>query len=45
MDEILAAVDSINTDYRRHSRAAREVARQYMSYDVVLGHMLAELGD
>lgn len=45
MDDILAAVDKINSDYQRHSRAAREVARTYFSHEVVLGGMLRDLGE
>lgn len=45
MEDILAAVDKINSDYQRHSRAAREVARTYLSHEVVLGAMLRELGE
>ena len=44
MDEVLAAVESINGDYKKHSRAAREIARDYFNYDIVLGSMLDELG-
>ena len=44
MTEILDAVDRINADYDRHSRAALEIARSYFSYDVVLPRMLAEAG-
>jgi len=44
MDEIEQAVDSINSDYQRHSRAAYEIAREYFSYDVVLKQLLAEVG-
>jgi hypothetical protein len=44
MDEILAAVDCINSDYARHSNAAAEVAREYFNYDVVLPRILAEVG-
>lgn len=44
MDEILAAVDSINSDYEGHSRAAADLAREYFNYDVVLQHMLQEVG-
>jgi hypothetical protein len=45
MEDILAAVDKINSDYQRHSRAAREVARTNLSHEVVLGGMLRELGE
>ena len=44
LDEAATAVDAINTDYDRHSRAAREIAREYFSYDVVIGKLLADLG-
>jgi hypothetical protein len=42
--EILRAVDSVNADYPRHSRAAAALARDYFSHRVVLGRMLAEVG-
>jgi GT2 family glycosyltransferase len=44
MDEILAAVESVNSDYARHSRAAEEIAREYFAHDVVLGRLLADVG-
>lgn len=44
MKEILDAVEQINSDYERHSRAALELAREYFSYDVVLRPLLAEVG-
>jgi hypothetical protein len=44
MDEILAAVDRINSDYERHCRAASEIARQYFNYDVVLPRLLDQAG-
>lgn len=44
MEEILAAVDSINADYEKHCRAALEIGREYFGHDVVLKRMLAELG-
>ena len=44
MDEILAAVESINSDYLRHSRAAEEIAREYFAHDVVLGRLLDDVG-
>jgi GT2 family glycosyltransferase len=44
MDEIVDAVESINADYRRHSEAAAELARQCFSHDVVLSRLLAEVG-
>jgi glycosyltransferase involved in cell wall biosynthesis len=44
LDEAAAAVEAINSDYERHCRAAREIAHEYFSYDVVLSRMLSELG-
>jgi hypothetical protein len=44
MDEVLAAVEAINADYPRHSRAAAGITREYLSYDVVLPRILAEVG-
>jgi hypothetical protein len=44
MDDILAAVDSINSDYKAHCRAAQDLARDYFNYDVVLGRFLADVG-
>ena len=43
-DEALAAIDAIAGDYRRHSRAARELAREYFDGEGVVGTMLAEAG-
>jgi GT2 family glycosyltransferase len=43
-DEILAAVEAINSDYPRHSRAAEEIAREYFAHDVVLTRLLADVG-
>jgi hypothetical protein len=44
MEEILAAVDEINSNYERHCRAATEIAREYFSHEVVLKRLLAEVG-
>jgi hypothetical protein len=44
LEEILQAVDAVNSDYERHSKAAREIAQDYFSYEVVLPRMLAEAG-
>lgn len=44
MDEILAAFESINSDYKRHSRAARAIAEEYFKAETVLAKVLAELG-
>jgi hypothetical protein len=44
MDDILAAIDRIETDYDRHSRAARAVAEEYFRAETVLARLLADLG-
>jgi GT2 family glycosyltransferase len=44
MDEILEALEAINSDYERHCRAAEEIAREHFSHDVVLGSLLARVG-
>ena len=43
-EDILAAVDAINSDYPRACRAAREIAREHFSYDVVLPRLLDQAG-
>jgi glycosyltransferase involved in cell wall biosynthesis len=43
-DEALAGIDAITVDYSRHSRAARELAREYFAPDRVLRPLLAECG-
>jgi hypothetical protein len=44
MDDVLAAVDKINSSYEQHCRHARNLVRECFSYDVVLGRLLAEVG-
>jgi hypothetical protein len=44
MDEILAAVDAINSNYEMHCRAAADIAREYFNYDKVLGRLLVDMG-
>jgi len=44
MEDILDAVDKVNSAYEQHCRAARELAREYFSYDVVLKRLLTEVG-
>ena len=43
-DEAVAAIDAIASDYRRHSGAARELAREYFAGELVVGALLAEAG-
>lgn len=45
LDDILAALDAVNADYQRHSRAAAELARGWFNYDVVLTRLLKDLGE
>ena len=43
LDEIVAAVESINSDYESDCSAATEIAREYFSSDVVLTQLLSEI--
>jgi hypothetical protein len=43
LDDALAAVDAVTSDYEGHCRAAGELARQCFSYDVVLPQLLREV--
>lgn len=44
MDELLSAIERINSDYAASCRSALEIAREFFNYDVVLGGILDELG-
>jgi hypothetical protein len=44
MDEVIAAIDAINTNYGRHCEAARELAETYFDSDRVLTRLLQEVG-
>jgi hypothetical protein len=44
MEDILTAVDSINSDYERHRRAASGLAREYFDSDIVLRRLLSDMG-
>jgi hypothetical protein len=44
MGDILAAFDAINTDYERHSGAARAIAQEYFAAERVLARLLDDLG-
>ena len=44
MDEVLAAVDVIETDYPRACRAARAIAEEYLEAGGVAPRFLADLG-
>jgi GT2 family glycosyltransferase len=44
MEEIVAAVETVNADYDRHRRAAWRIARDCFSHEVVLTRLLRDLG-
>ena len=44
MDEILAAIDAMNTNYARHARAARGLAEEYFDSSIVLARLLQKVG-
>ena len=43
-DDVLAAVDEIETDYAKHSRGARDVAEEYFAADKVVGSLMDRAG-
>jgi hypothetical protein len=44
LEEIIEAVEKINTAYEHHRRRASDLAREYFHYDVVLKRFLTEAG-
>jgi hypothetical protein len=44
MEDILSAFDAINSDYDRHSRAARAIAAECFRAETVIAKVLADLG-
>jgi ATP-binding cassette subfamily B protein len=44
LDDAVDAIGEIEADPERQRRAATEIAREYLSHDVVLGRMLEHLG-
>lgn len=44
MEDVLSAFDAIQSNYPRHSRAARAIAHDYFRAETVLSNMLSELG-
>jgi hypothetical protein len=44
MDDVLAAVDAIATDYDAHCRAARDIAEEYFDAERVVGSLMARAG-
>lgn len=44
IDDIVAAIEVVNSDYPRHCRAATRIAQDWFNYDVVLKPMLEAMG-
>lgn len=44
MEDILYAFDAINSNYEKHSKAAREIAEEYFKAEKVLDKLLSDLG-
>ena len=44
MEDILTAIDTIERDYDRHSRAAREIAQEYFATENVLRSLIETVG-
>jgi hypothetical protein len=44
MEDILAAIDAIQSDYARHCRAAREIAEEYFAAEKVLRGLTENVG-
>jgi hypothetical protein len=44
MDDVLAAVDAIESDYAGHCRAAREIAAEYFEAERVMGSLMERAG-
>jgi hypothetical protein len=43
MEEAAAAIDSVESDYKRHSEAARALAEEYFDASRVLGRLLTAI--
>lgn len=44
VDEALAAINEINSDYPKHCRAARSIAEEYFRAETVASKLLADIG-
>lgn len=44
-DEAAAAIQDVRSNYRRHAKAAREIAQDYFDSSRVLGQLLDKIGD
>jgi len=43
-DDVLAAIDALNSDYGRHAKRAREIAEEFFDSDKVLKRLLENIG-
>ena len=44
LDDVVAAVEMINSDYQQHSQAAREIAAAYFDSEKVLQQLTRDVG-
>jgi hypothetical protein len=44
MDDILSAMEAVQSNYTRHSRMAQAIAKQYFAAETVLGKLVRDLG-
>jgi hypothetical protein len=44
LEDIPPAIDAINSDYRRHSHAAKEIATEYFDAEKLLRRVVVEAG-
>ena len=44
LDDALTAIEAINTNYRKHSQAAREIAAEYFGAEKVLRQLVIDTG-
>jgi hypothetical protein len=44
LEQIVESIEAVNSDYARHRRGARALARDYFDYAVVLRRLLSEVG-
>lgn len=43
-EDVIAAIEALNSDYPRHARAAREIAEEHFDSDKVLARLLGQIG-
>jgi hypothetical protein len=44
LEDIPPAIEAINSDYQKHSRAAKEIAAEYFDAEKVLRQVMIEAG-